>query len=154
MIKFLWYFRVRRNLAMNRPLETLASRIISGEKLSEEEAVALSISAGTDAFALFLAASRVKEHFLGTGVDLCSIINAKSGRCPENCAFCAQSAHHSTDAPVYPLVDEDRIVACAKEAEAAGSHCYGIVTSGTAISKGEELDRICRAVRRIRKQHP
>ena len=135
---------------MNSPIETLAGRIIAGEQLSEEEAIALSNSTGTDAFALFLAASRVKEHFLGNDVDLCSIINAKSGRCPENCAFCAQSAHHATDAPIYPLVDEDRIVDCAREAEAAGSYCYGIVTSGTTIRKGEELDRICRAVRRIR----
>ncbi|MBT1075849.1 biotin synthase BioB [Geobacter grbiciae] len=135
---------------MNRSLETLAGRIIAGEQLSVEESIALSASSGTDAFALFLAASRVKEHFLGNGVDLCSIINAKSGRCPENCAFCAQSAHHTTNAPIYPLVDEDKIVACAKEAEAAGSHCYGIITSGTTIKKGEELDRICRAVRRIR----
>lgn len=135
---------------MTRPIESAADRIIAGERLSTEEATELSAVSGTDVFALFLAASRVKEHFLGSGIDLCSIISAKSGRCPENCAFCAQSAHHSTDAPVYPLVDEDRIVAGAKEAEAAGSHCYGIVTSGTTISKGEELDRICRAVRRIR----
>ncbi|ABB31814.1 biotin synthase [Geobacter metallireducens RCH3] len=135
---------------MNKSLETLAGRIIAGEQLSVEESIALSASSGTDAFALFLAASRVKEHFLGNGVDLCSIINAKSGRCPENCAFCAQSAHHTTNAPIYPLVDEDKLVACAKEAEAAGSRCYGIITSGTTIKKGEELDRICRAVRRIR----
>lgn len=135
---------------MKSTLEALTDRIISGARLSEGEAAEISTVSGTDTFALFLAASRVKEHFLGTGIDLCSIINAKSGRCPENCAFCAQSAHHSTDAPVYSLVDEERIVACAKEAAAAGSHCYGIVTSGTTISKGEELDRICRAVRRIR----
>jgi len=135
---------------MNRRLDTFADSIIAGKRLSEGEAAELSATSGTDAFALFLAASRIKEHFLGTGIDLCSIINAKSGRCPEHCAFCAQSAHHATDAPVYPLVDEERIVACAKEAEAAGSHCYGIVTSGTTIRKGEELDRICRAVRRIR----
>lgn len=135
---------------MNSTIETLANRIINGEGLSEDEAIAISASSGTDLFALFLAASRIKEHFLGNEIDLCSIINAKSGRCPENCAFCAQSAHHSTNAPVYPLVDEEQIVACAKDAEANGSHCYGIITSGTTINKGEELDRICRALRRIR----
>lgn len=135
---------------MNTSLDTLANRIIRGEQLSEAEATFLSTLSGTDSFALFLAASRIKEHFLGNEIDLCSIINAKSGRCPENCAFCAQSAHHSTNTPIYALVDEDQIVDCAKEAEAKGSHCYGIITSGTTISNGEELDRICRALRRIR----
>jgi biotin synthase len=99
-----------------------------------------------------MAASMVKEHFVGSKVSLCSIINAKSGRCAENCAFCAQSSHHSSDVPVYALVDEESLVAGAIQAEKCGSICYGIVTSGTGISQGEELDRICRALRRIRKE--
>ena len=130
----------------------IADRIIGGGSISEAEAVTLSSASGLDAYSLFMAASRVKEHFVGNSVHLCSIINAKSGRCPENCAFCAQSAHHKTAAPVYPLVDEEKIVACAKAAEEEGSSCYGIITSGTSISKGEELERICRALRRIRSE--
>ena len=144
--------QVPEDYPMPRRLETIADRLIAGETLSGEEAVALTTVSGAEAFALFLAASRVKEHFLSATIDLCSIINAKSGRCPENCAFCAQSAHHATDTPVYPLVDEDKIVACAKEAQQSGSHCYGIVTSGTTVRQGDELDRICRAVRRIRSE--
>lgn len=134
---------------MNELLAGIADRIISGGSLSPDEALALSGVGGIDRYALFLAASRVKEHFRGAATSLCSILNAKSGRCPENCSFCAQSAHHSTNAPVYPLVDEEKIVAGARDAEAAGSTCYGIITSGTSVKKGEELDRICRAVRRI-----
>jgi biotin synthase len=130
--------------------DTIATRIISGEPLAEAVALELTSLSGSDLFPLFLAASRVKEHFVGNSIHLCSIINAKSGRCPENCSFCAQSAHHKTAAPVYPLVDEEQMVACAVEAEQSGSTCYGIITSGSGISKGEELDRICRAVRRIR----
>ncbi len=137
---------------MNEQYSKIADRIIAGGALSEAEAVDLSKAKGLDAFALFLAACQVKEHFVGNSVHLCSIINAKSGRCPENCAFCAQSAHHTTAAPVYPLVDEEKIVACAKAAEKEGSSCYGIITSGTSISKGEELERICRALRRIRSE--
>jgi biotin synthase len=131
-------------------LDTIANRIIAGETLAEAVALDLTELAGTDLFPLFVIASRVKEHFVGNSVHLCSIINAKSGRCPENCSFCAQSAHHKTTAPVYPLVDEEQMVACAVEAEKNGSTCYGIITSGSGISKGEELERICRAVRRIR----
>jgi biotin synthase len=137
---------------MTKQHTEIADRIIAGGAISEAEAVTLSSASGLDAYSLFLAASRVKEHFVGNSVHLCSIINAKSGRCPENCAFCAQSAHHKTAAPVYPLVDEEKIVACAKAAEEEGSSCYGIITSGTSISKGEELERICRALRRIRSE--
>jgi biotin synthase len=137
---------------MNQLLSTIADRIIAGGSLSEAEALRLASVTGTDRFALFLAASRVKAHFVGEQVSLCSIINAKSGRCPENCAFCAQSAHHCTDVPVYPLVDEDALVAGARSAEQSGSVCYGIVTSGTSISPGAELDRICAALVRIRQE--
>lgn len=135
---------------MQKLIETIADRILAGGSVTEDEALTLTAVSGRDDFALFAAASRIKEHFVGNRVYLCSIINAKSGRCPENCAFCAQSAHHRTDAPVYPLVDEEQMVACAAEAEKNGSTCYGIVTSGATISKGEELERILRAVRRIR----
>jgi biotin synthase len=137
---------------MKQLLTDLAERIIAGEALSGEEAIRLAAVSGVDRFALFLAASRVKEHFVGNKVSLCSIINAKSGLCPENCAFCAQSAHHCADVPVYPLVDEESLVSGAVAAEKNGSICYGIVTSGTSVSKGEELERICRALQRIRRE--
>lgn len=134
---------------MLRP-ESIADKVISGESLTLDEAVQLALLRGTDILALFLAASRVRDHFVGSEIELCSIINAKSGRCPENCAFCAQSAHHNAAVSVYPLVDEEALVSGARAAEQAGSTCYGIVTSGTTIDKGEELERICRAVQRMK----
>lgn len=137
---------------MKQFISSVADRIIAGRRITADEAVQLSAVDGIDRYALFLAASMVREHFVGSRVSLCSIINAKSGRCPENCAFCAQSAHHSSDVPIYPLVDEDSLVAGAHNAEKSGSICYGIVTSGTCITPGEELDRICRALERIRKE--
>ena len=135
---------------MRNTIAAIADRIVAGEHITGMEALELTKVAGSDLFFLLAEASRIREHFLGGEIFLCSIINAKSGRCPENCSFCAQSAHHTTDAPVYPLVDEDRMVACAKEAETAGSHCYGIITSGTGIANREELARIVRAIRRIK----
>ncbi|WP_298269642.1 biotin synthase BioB [Geobacter sp.] len=137
---------------MRHFIDSLTESVVAGKPVQESDARALANASGNDLFTLFAAASRIKSHFLGSAVHLCSIINAKSGRCPENCAFCAQSAHHATDTPVYPLVDEERIVANAREAEKNGSRCFGIITSGTGINKGEELDRICRAVRRIRQE--
>src|SRR5512133_1259053 len=137
---------------MKTVLSTIADQIISGYQLTQHDALKLATVKGIDSYALFLAASRVKEHFIGNKVSLCSIINAKSGRCPENCAFCAQSAHHSSDVPVYPLLDEESLVSGAHAAEKSGSICYGIVTSGTTIKPGEELDRISRALKRIRSE--
>jgi biotin synthase len=137
---------------MSHDILAIADRIIAGSPLTEAEALDLINLDGNDRQTLFLAASRVKEYFVGSTVSLCSIINAKSGRCPENCAFCAQSAHHCTDVPVYDLVDEESLVAGAREAEKNGSVCYGIVTSGTTIRAGEELERICTALRRIRRE--
>jgi biotin synthase len=137
---------------MQTKIAAISDRILSGGSINDEDAVVLSETRGGDRFFLFAEANRIREHFLGNKAYLCSIINAKSGRCPENCAFCAQSSHHSTETPVFPLVDEEQMVRCARDAEANGSTCYGIITSGTGIKKGEELERICRAVQRIRKE--
>jgi biotin synthase len=137
---------------MRFTIATIADRIVAGGRITADEALSLSLIRGADLFFLFAEANRVKVHFIGEQVHLCSIINAKSGHCPENCAFCAQSSHHKTEAPVFPLVDEEQMVLCAREAQANGSTCYGIITSGSGITKGEELTRICRAVRRIRSE--
>lgn len=133
-------------------LQKLTGKILGGGSITTDEALELATFSGSELFGLFVAANMVKEHYLGKRVRLCSIINAKSGRCAEDCAFCAQSAHHRTDAPVHPLVDEARIVEAARSAELAGSGCFGIVTSGTAIRGGGELERICAALGTIRDQ--
>ena len=130
-------------------LET-AQKVLAGDILSTDQALRLIAVDASDLPLLFAEASRIREHFKGRSASLCSIINAKSGRCPENCAFCAQSSAHTTDAQVYPLVDEDEIVRCAKSAEQNGARCYGIITSGTGIQPGAELEKICSAVRRIK----
>ncbi len=130
----------------------MADKVLAGGVLEVDEALKLSGATGADRYLLFAEASRIREHFIGNVVHLCSIINAKSGRCAENCAFCAQSAHHNTGVAVYPLVDEDEMVRCAALAEQNGAGCYGIVTSGTSINKAEELDRVCRAVSRIKSE--
>ncbi len=131
-------------------IQQMAEKTLSGGIITDDEALKLSGASGSDRYLLFAEAARIRDHFVGTSVFLCSIINAKSGRCAENCAFCAQSAHHDTGVTVYPLVDEDEMVRCAALAEENGAGCYGIVTSGTSINKAEELDRVCRTVSRIK----
>lgn len=130
----------------------MADKVLAGGVVEAEDALQLASVSGSDRYLLFAEASRIREHFVGNVVHLCSIINAKSGRCAENCAFCAQSAHHETGVESYPLVDEDEIVRCAVLAEQNGAGCYGIVTSGTSINTADELDRVCRAVGRIKSE--
>jgi biotin synthase len=136
-------------MGMRNFVSKMADDVLSGGILEGKDLLRLSELSGGELYFLFAEASRIKEHFIGNAISLCSIINAKSGHCPENCAFCAQSSSSSSKIEVYPLVDEDEIVGCAKKAEQNGAWCYGIVTSGTGIQAGEELDRICRAVNRI-----
>lgn len=139
-------------MTMRNYIQKIADKVLAGGVVSGDEAVKLTEATGSDRYLLFAEAARIRDYFVGTSVHLCSIINAKSGRCAENCAFCAQSSVHATDITVYPLIDEEEIVRCAKSAELNGARCYGIVTSGTGIQPGEELERICRAVSRIRRE--
>lgn len=131
-------------------LDKLSERVISGSPVSETEALELAALPPTALQPLFAAAERVRQHFLGTRVSLCAIINAKSGLCTEDCAFCAQSAHHATGVVTYPLLDTAVMLEGARASAAAGAACYGIVTSGSGIRSGEELERICEVIRIIR----
>jgi biotin synthase len=99
---------------------------------------------------LFAAANTVREHFRGTTLDICSIVNAKSGACGEDCAFCAQSAHHTTGAPVYPLISVDQIAKAAENARKNGAKRFCIVTSGRGIDSAEDLENIARGIKQVK----
>ncbi|MCJ7665041.1 MAG: biotin synthase BioB [Desulfobacterales bacterium] len=100
---------------------------------------------------LFSGASRIRHHFHGQGIKLCAIVNAKSGRCPEDCAFCAQSAHHQTQVETYPLMDPQEILHRAQEAKAMGARRFAIVTSGKALTE-KELAKAVEAIRLIKEE--
>jgi len=106
----------------------------------------------TELTELMAAAARVRQTALGDEVEFCAIINARSGRCSEDCAFCSQSAHHAGGAQVYPLLDADSIVERGKLAAADGVRRFSIVTSGRDCPDGRDLDQICRAVERLRRE--
>jgi len=94
-------------------------------------------------------ANQVRREHVGDTLDVCSILNARSGRCGEDCKFCAQSARHHTETAVYPLKDANEIVEAAGRAKAMGAKRFGIVTSGNRLSE-EEACVIADAVGRIR----
>lgn len=97
---------------------------------------------------LMAAANRIRRQVKGNLGFSCAIINAKSGKCPQNCTFCAQSAHHDTGVEVYPLLDEELIIKRAHQIKAAGASRFSMVTSGTTLNS-EEIERVCRATKRI-----
>lgn len=94
-------------------------------------------------------ASEVREHFFSNVIDLCSIVNAKSGICGEDCAFCAQSRVSSADIVRYPLIPPERTIAAADTAKKNGARRFGIVTSGRNLVT-EELLKICESAVEIR----
>lgn len=122
------------------------------EPISVEEARRLiRHTSGPELQALLARANAVREAVHGAEIALCGITNAKSGRCPEDCGFCSQSAHFpEAEAPVYPLLPAGDIVEQAKAAERAGAREFSIVASGTRIAKKDELEVLEDAVRRLR----
>ncbi|MGD9209624.1 MAG: biotin synthase BioB [Desulfobacteraceae bacterium] len=100
---------------------------------------------------LLLQANALRRHYKGNNIFTCSILNAKSGRCSENCAFCAQSGHHRTNISVYPLMPKEEIVIKAKEMAESGSLRFSIVISGFQPSQAE-LETIYAAVGMIRSE--
>ncbi|MHB1014182.1 MAG: biotin synthase BioB [Desulfurivibrionaceae bacterium] len=85
----------------------------------------------------------------GTSFSLCSIINAKSGSCSEDCHFCAQSAHYQTEAPVYPLLGKAQILTAAREAQKIGASRFSLVTSGRGLASAD-LPQVLEIIRAIR----
>jgi biotin synthase len=114
-----------------------------------DEATALSLSQTADKSTLYAAANEIREHFCGSHLDLCSITNAKSGRCSENCKWCSQSAWHHTKIEIYPLVEKTRAVDEAVNNAGRGVLRHSLVTSGKRVTDGEldELIGIFQAIR-------
>lgn len=96
-------------------------------------------------------ADRIRRQFCSNAFDLCTIINGKSGRCSENCKFCAQSAHNHTGVEAYPLLSNEEIFSRAKESRKQGILRYSIVTSGKALSDAE-VERVCEGIKEIKEK--
>lgn len=127
-------------------LHMLEQKVLQGEAITREEALWLYHQPLDE---LCAAADRLRQQFRGKTFDLCTIINAKSGLCPEDCRFCAQSAHNHTGAEVYPLLSQEAIVQEALKNQAQGVLRFSIVTSGKRLSQ-EEVEVLCRVIQRIR----
>lgn len=129
-------------------VQVLGDRVLLGEQITKEEALKLYEQPLEK---LCSKADEIRRRFCADGFDICTIINGKSGKCSENCKFCAQSAHNHTGAAEYPLLSADEIVAQAKLNDSQGVLRYSIVTSGRRLTD-EEVDKMCEAVRRIKSE--
>lgn len=126
--------------------EQLKEKVFQGILIPKEEAFLL-LSEPLET--LCEAANHIRIHFCGNHFDLCTIINGKSGRCSENCKYCAQSVHYHTDIAEYPLLDTDTIVKQALYNAERGVLRYSIVTSGRALNDAE-IHSLCDAIHAIR----
>ena len=129
-----------------RIITALQKKVLDGGYLGMEEALVL-VSQPLEP--LCKAADEIRRAFCGNRFDMCSIINGKSGRCSEDCKYCAQSARYHTGADSYPLLDTPALVEQAVYNGTRGVPRYSIVTSGRSLS-GEEVDRVCRSIPEIR----
>lgn len=131
---------------MNRILKKALNH---GKPPTAKEALSLYDTPPEGFLDLLSAAHQLRLRHKGRKVNLCSIVNAKSGRCAEDCKFCAQSAHYPTDIATYPLLSEDEIVSAAQAAHQAGAREFSIVTSGKGLKKREEIETLKRSIGRI-----
>lgn len=128
-------------------IEELKNKIFSGEMITKDEAMSL-IDAPLDE--LCKAADEIREKFCDNVFDICTIINAKSGRCSEDCKYCSQSAFHCTNVEEYPLLDKETVVNAAKKSADKGIKRFSLVASGKRLSDSE-VDKVCEIIKEIRK---
>ncbi|MCI5726003.1 MAG: biotin synthase BioB [Clostridium sp.] len=122
-------------------------KIKSGIMLDKEDALKL---AEIDIDKLCKAADELRKYYCGNQFDICTIINGKSGRCSENCKFCAQSSHYETLAEEYPLLETEEVLRDAKYNYDNGIHRYSVVTSGRKLSD-KEVDKISETYKVIKR---
>ena len=122
-------------------LKNITNSILENNgKVSYEEAVKL--TKYPDKSALYAAANSIREKFCGSEFDTCSVVNARSGLCSEDCKWCAQSAKHQTDIKIYPIMNSDEVIDCAVQNDLNGVNRFSLVTSGRAVQK-EEMQKFC-----------
>lgn len=127
-------------------IKQITEEIIEGRRLTRADDLSFLLEA--DLEALCAGANEIREKFCGNNVSLCSIINGRSGKCSEDCKFCAQSGHHHTGIETYSFLEVNQIVEDCKKHADKGVHRYSIVTAGRTL-KGKDLETACKAYKKM-----
>ncbi len=131
-------------------ISDLTSLVLGGDNISREDAAWLfSLESSADIHDLMAGANRIREHFKGNKIHLCSIVNAKAGACSENCSFCAQSSFHQTGSPKYGFVDPEPVLEAADEANRNNVTAVGLVAAWKGLKEGPMLDEVCDRIREL-----
>ncbi len=133
---------------MSELINKLTNQVLEGQGVNKTEALALW---GEDLAELTAAADLIRRQRCGQKFDLCAILNGKSGRCSQDCRYCAQSSHYPTAIQEYPLLATEVILADAQKRAAEGIKRYAIVTSGPRLSR-RELAKLCQSYRELHSQ--
>ena len=131
-------------------IQEIKNRIIQGDSITKQEA--LKLANCNDKEAVYKIADEIREHFTGNSFELCTITNAKSGKCSENCKWCAQSAHFNTNVTEYEMIDKNEAIRQAKQNREYGVNKYSLVTSGKALSV-KNLKKLCSVYNDIKKEN-
>ena len=130
--------------AVSTQIARLGRRVLAGGEITHTEALWLfGLEESADIFDLLSWANRIRAHYKGNKIHLCSIVNVKAGGCSENCKFCAQSALYQTDSPRYGLVEMEPMEQAAEEAKSNGVTALGLVAAWRGLEEGPILDQIC-----------
>ena len=132
-------------------LAELGQRVLTGGQLTRDEAMGLfELENSSDILDLLSWANRIREHYKGNKIHLCSIVNAKAGACSENCSFCAQSSFYQTGSPRYGFVDPEPVAEAADEANRNSVTAVGLVAAWKGLNEGPMLDEVCERVRELK----
>jgi biotin synthase len=135
----------------HRKISTLGGHVLDGGHISRGEALWLfNLESSADILDLLSWANRIREHFKGNKIHLCSIVNAKAGACSENCSFCAQSSFYQTGSPKYGFVDPEPVLEAADEANKNGVTAVGLVAAWKGLNEGPMLDEVCNRIRELK----
>jgi biotin synthase len=130
-------------------IHSIKNEVLAGRSISYAEGVELLNSSSPEE--LYAAADEIREHFIGRKFDMCSIQNAKSGRCSEDCKWCSQSAHFKTGVEEYDLINPQLALDVARMNASQGINRYSLVTSGRALDD-KRLDALCDIYREVKKE--
>lgn len=126
----------------------LTKKIIAGYRIRREDD--RSVFMDTPVEELGEGAYRLQKHFCGNHIDLCTIVNGRSGRCGEDCKYCAQAGRHKTGVDTYSFMAQEDLIAHAKANQDAGANRFSIVTSGGALS-GVEFEKALEAYQEMKR---